>query len=387
MVIRSLRRSDDPARLIFKWLLSVGMILGFIWICRKYIAGAGAIGTFFGVALGGMTSLMLFIVWRNSVVAIVAKPFEAMYTGGGEEPEPRPFYSIARARQKQGKYEEAVAEIRRQLQRFPSDVEGQFFLAQVQAEDMKDIPAAERTIERFCEQSGHAPANFAFALQSMDDWHLKIAQDPDAARRDLEKLLGLVPDTEFSARAAQRIAHLASPEMVLSPYDRKKFVVVEGERHLGLLKDQSHLKPVEADPGKKAADYVKHLEQHPLDTEARENLAVIYFEHYHRLDLAADQLEQMIAQHNQPARLVVRWLNLLADLQARAGAGYEIVRATLQRIIDRDPKVAAAELARKRIAMLKLELKAQEANKSVQLGTYEQNIGLKRGATSPQQHA
>jgi tetratricopeptide (TPR) repeat protein len=387
LVIRSLRRSDDPPRLIFKWLLSAGMILGLIWIYHRYISDAGAMGAFLGVALGGMTGLMLFAVWRHSLAAIVAKPFEAMYTGGGEEPEPKPFYSIARARQKQGKYEAAMAEIHKQLQRFPADVEGQLFLAQVQAEDMKDIPAAERTVERLCEQAGHAPANIASALHSMADWHLKIARDPDAARRDLEKLVSLVPDTQFAVSAAQRLAHIGNPEMVLSPGDRKKFVVVEGEQHIGLLKDPSPLKRVEADPATLAAGYVKHLEDHPLDTEARENLAVIYFEHYNRLDLATDQLEQMIAHPNQPARLVVRWLNLLADLQARAGAGYEAVRATLQRIIDRDPKLAAAELARKRIAMLKLELKAQETNKSVRLGAYEQNIGLKRGAKPPSKGA
>src|SRR5690348_18087515 len=55
-----------------------------------------------------------------------------------------------------------------------------------------------------------------------------------------------------------------------------------------------------------------HLEQHPLDTEAREKLAVIYADHYHRLDMATDELEQLIQQPNQPSRLVVRWLNLLA---------------------------------------------------------------------------
>jgi hypothetical protein len=74
---------------------------------------------------------------------------------------------------------------------------------------------------------------------------------------------------------------------------------------------------------------------------------------------------------------VVRWLNLLADLQIRHGADFETVKQTLQRIIDLDPKLAAAETARKRIALLKLELKAKAQNQSVKLGTYEQNIGLK----------
>jgi tetratricopeptide (TPR) repeat protein len=136
----------------------------------------------------------------------------------------------------------------------------------------------------------------------------------------------------------------------------------------------------EKTPAEKANDYVKHLESHPLDTEAREQLAIIYLDHYGRLDLAADQLEQMIQQPHQPGRLVARWLNLLADLQLRGGSDYETIRQTLQRIVDLDPKLAAAETARHRIDRLKLELKAKETSQTVQLGTYEQNIGLKRGS-------
>ena len=64
--------------------------------------------------------------------------------------------------------------------------------------------------------------------------------------------------------------------------------------------DREHVTPAEADPEQVAAECVKHLEQHPLDTEARERLAVIYADHYGRLDLAAGELEQMIGQP-QPA--------------------------------------------------------------------------------------
>ena len=102
-------------------------------------------------------------------------------------------------------------------------------------------------------------------------------------------------------------------------------------------------------------------------------------DHYQRLDLATDQLEQMIQQPNQPAKLVVRWLNLLADLQIRSRADFQTVHQTLQRIVDRDPNLAAAEMARHRQALLKLELKANESRQEVKLGTYEQNIGLKQG--------
>ena len=87
----------------------------------------------------------------------------------------------------------------------------------------------------------------------------------------------------------------------------------------------------------------------------------------------------MIEQPNQPDRLIVRWLNLLADLQVRTGVDYETVKETVQRIIDRDPKAAAADIARNRMALLKLEFKALETPEAVKMGTYENNIGLKHG--------
>ncbi len=140
-----------------------------------------------------------------------------------------------------------------------------------------------------------------------------------------------------------------------------------------------HLTPTSRDPAEVAGEYVRHLEQHPQDTEAREKLAVIYADHFQRLDLAADQLQQLIDQPNQPARQVIHWLNLLADLQIRHGAGYDPAWQTLAQIIERYPNQAAATVARNRMDLLKLELKAKSVTSSVKLGDYEQNIGLKHG--------
>ena len=126
-----------------------------------------------------------------------------------------------------------------------------------------------------CAQPDHAPKNIAFALYSLADWQLKIGHDREAARQALERIVAMFPESEFALGAAQRIAHLGGVEMPLSTDERKKFTVVEGVRNLGLLTNQEHLKPAAIDPGQLAAEYVKHLEQHPLDNEASEKLDVI----------------------------------------------------------------------------------------------------------------
>jgi tetratricopeptide (TPR) repeat protein len=378
-IFRTVKKAEDPALMIVKWVVTAIVMAFLVGFVMPMVAKGDEASAFLGVPLTAVCGLVLAIAWRRNIACLVADPIASLYDGGNDAPDPHPFYSVARARQKQGRYPEAVAEIRKQLERFPTDVEGQFFLAEVQAENLKDLAAAELTIQGFCDQPGHAPQNITFALYSMADWHLKVGKDRQAAQRWLEKVIEMLPDTEFALGAAQRVAHLGSTEMLLSPYERKKFIVPEGVHNMGLLKKPPQPPPLEKDPEALAADYVAHLQEHPLDMEVREKLAVIYAEHYKRLDLAADELEQMLAQPNQPARLLVHWLNLLADLQIRAGADYPTVCQTLQRIVDRDPSLAAAEIARKRLALLKLEIKANENKAPVKIGTYEQNIGLKKG--------
>jgi len=376
---RWLKKSEDPGRLIFKWVLSL-FVLGVLglWVAPM-VARGGYQAAFMGIPLTAVCGLILAIIWRHEIANLVANPFSALYDGGSAEVDPQAYYSMAEAKRKRGHYTEAVAEIRKQLEKFPTDYTGQLLLAEIQAENLNDLPAAELTIQRFCQQPGHAPRNIAFALNTLADWHLKYALDRDAARADLEQVSTLLPDSEFALLAEQRIGHLASPEHLLSAHDRPRVQLSPGVHNIGLLQSSGHLIPTGTDPAQVAQELVSQLSEHPQDTEAREKLAVLYADHYQRLDLATEQLQQLIEQPNQPARQVVRWLNLLADLQIRHGSGHELVAQTLNQIIERYPDLAAASLARNRLNLLKLELKANAAKAPVKLGEYEQNIGLKHG--------
>ena len=182
--------------------------------------------------------------------------------------------------------------------------------------------------------------------------------------------------------AAQRIATLANTEHMSNVQDRKKFAVTEGVANIGLIEPSFYQAPAGPDQKQEAAELVKHLQEHPLDGEAREKLALIYADHYQRMDLAVDQFEQLITCPNQPQKRVVGWINRLADLQIRHGEKYEAVRATLQRILDLYPGAPPAEVAANRITLLKLELKGKEKVSDVKMGTYEQDVGLKLGGKS-----
>jgi hypothetical protein len=197
----------------------------------------------------------------------------------------------------------------------------------------------------------------------------------------LERIIAQFPDTELALVAAQRIGHLGEvAQMMLAKHDRQPIPLPQGVKNVGLLASSEFLQAREEDPAKLAGVYVKHLAQHPLDTEVREKLALIYADHYQRLDMAVGELEEMINVPNQPPKRVAHWLTLLANLQIRHGANYETVRASLERIVEMFPNLPVAQSAQSRINHLKLEIKGrQEETPGKKLGVYEQNLGLKNG--------
>jgi len=371
-----LRRTEDPRLLIVKWILTA-LVGG--WILWQIDAFGNSPASWYHVVVGLVGGLVMAAIWRRSIASVVAKPFSSLYDGGDVEVEPQPYYSVAEAKRKLGKYNEAIAQARKQLTRFPTDLTGQMMIAEIQAQDLNDLPGAEVTIHRLCAQPGHAPRNIAHALSTLADWHLKYTLDRDAAREDLQQIVDRFPETDLALSAQQRIAHLASTEKMLAPHDRQIYAVPEGIKNLGLRERTGATELAEADTDGVAADYVKQLEQFPFDFEVREKLALIYADHYRRLDLATDQFEQMIEAAGQPAKRITHWLNMLADLQVRHGAGYATVEHTLERILDRFPNTPAAQVARTRLSHLKLEFKGKEKTAGVKMGTYEQNIGLKQG--------
>jgi tetratricopeptide (TPR) repeat protein len=373
-----LDRSRDRNVLILKLLFTAPIFYVIIKVAIPNFARGGEDAIFGGLFVMLFCAGALAVLWTESVVDIFAKPFGALYDGGDVPPEPKPLYSTAISKQKRNRPLEAVVAIREQLAKFPNDYEGTSLLANIQAEDLKDLPSAEMTLNHFCEWDQAPPKQVAAALTQLADWHLKLYQDAYSARTALDRIVEKYPDTDLALVARQRIAHLGGTEKhLLASQTRGPVFVPEGIKNVGLLESSAHLVPAGTPPEEQAGAYVKHLEQHPGDTEAREKLAILYAQHYQRLDLAAGELEQLIGEPNHPPKRTAHWLNLLADLQIHGGADYETVRATLEKIVERFPDNSVSENARSRLAHLKLEFKGLEKTPNKTMSTYEQNIGLK----------
>lgn len=383
LTLKTLRHSEDPALLIFKWILTA-IVAGFLVLYVAPIVAAGGYGgALVGIPLTAVCGLVLAIVWRKNIANLVANPIGNLYDGGTAEYEARPVYSHAISLRKRGYHREALDLVRKQLERFPTDVEGQMLIADILAENFNDIDGAAVTIQRFCNQPGHTDRNIAYAYNTLADYHLKLHHDRETAREALQQIIDRFPESEVAMLAAQRIATLANTEHMSTGQERKKFAVPEGVQNIGLIDPSHYQPPAGLDPTKEAGALVQHLQEYPLDADARERLAIIYADHYQRMDMAADQFETLITCPNQPQKRVVGWINRFADIQIRHGENYETVRATLQRILDLYPGSPPAEVAANRITLLKLELKGKEKVAEVKMGTYEQDVGLKMKGKSP----
>jgi tetratricopeptide (TPR) repeat protein len=364
---RVYEQSDDRRSLVIKLGISVPLVLIALAIIHIHSPYTPLFVLFPAVTLG--------LMWAPNIGALLAGPLTGTFDGGGEEVEPKPYYFLAEGKRRKGLYEEAVGEVRKQLEMFPGDYEGYLKLASIQMEDLKNLPAAEATLNEFLEFPDCPPNEVAGVLHLLADWQLQFGRDAAAATASLQRIVALYPATPLAHAAEQRIAHLGSADETSRARHEAKFVVKQGERDLGLKQSGAPPAPVE-DPDALASQYVKQLQLHPSDTEAREKLAVLYAEHFQRLDLAADQLEQLIALPSEPPKHVARWLNLLATMHIRQAKDLKAAEAALHRIIQKFPGGALATVATARLANLQSEVKVLGATAAKTLGTYEKDIGL-----------
>lgn len=353
-------------------------------------------GVLFGLRFFGIGTAIILLppiafftmpLWVPRVVGGGLRSLTDAYTGGSESVEPKPFYARAIAFRKRGQAADSQAEIENQLERFPGDAQGLMMLADLHANEFNDVPAALVTLDLLLAGPGRSPEDLALALQQKASWELERLKDPQAARLSLERIDELCPGTQAALTARQQIARMKSQEELEEYETPRRLVVVHHPERVGLAESipgppSEDVLGASAGDGGEAARLVAHLEQFPDDWTAREELAVAYESKWKRPDLAADELERLILLTAPTPRQTTHWLNLLADLQLRSPQGAGAARLTLERVTKRFPGTVWSEQAESRIRLLGLDQRAKSAPRTIRLGTYEQNIGLKRGDPS-----
>ncbi|MBC8001394.1 MAG: tetratricopeptide repeat protein, partial [Opitutaceae bacterium] len=336
VLYRSLKQSDEPVRLIYRLVITLVLIV---------VGGGLAIGSgHFAPVIVLPFAVTVGLLWAPSWGSMLASPLTSMFDGGQEVADPGPMYSVAQSLRMKDRYVEAAAELRKQLERYPHDYALQMMLAEIQVENLGNFSGARAIIESILSQPDHRPANLADALNQLADWHLKFASDSGEARLALERIQLLFPDSPFAMMAAQRIARFESADKASEARHRAPLVMGLYEKEIGLRKIPLRLGPEDPDPETLIANCQLQLEKHPLDSATREQLALLYLEHYHQMDLAEREMETLIANTSFSLRERVRWLNLLATWQIAHGAHEEAARRTLHRILEMSPRGAMAEV-------------------------------------------
>src|ERR1041384_2439654 len=111
ILFRWLKRSkDDPGVLIVKWIVTIPLVVLALLSVKLF----SVVGPFVIV----FCAVILSFMWTPNLASALVRPLTSAIDGGSEEPEPRPFYSIARAKRMKGNYSEALAEVRKQLDKF-----------------------------------------------------------------------------------------------------------------------------------------------------------------------------------------------------------------------------------------------------------------------------
>jgi hypothetical protein len=268
-----------------------------------------------------------------------------------------PMYARAIARIKFGKYTEAEWEIIRELENWEDDFEGWMMLAELYANHFSDLGEAEQTVLELCNQPKLTPTHLSIALHRLADWHLKLAQDPEAARRALLIICERLKGTHLAHMAKLRIDQLPASAVELREQLTARPIP------LPALGDQFDAPvtppPIDREQVKKLANsYVERLKENPNNVQARENLARILTE---RLDQAVLGIEQITLLLNMPERSdaeKAEWLGLIAAWRIKYCQDVDTGRKFLERLVQEFPNSAQAFAARRRLELLDRELRA-----------------------------
>lgn len=352
----SLKSEDPPGVLISKLLATLGLGALAVAIGASY-------HPMIGIPIAAAIGILISTMWGRNIGAAMAKPLASLYDGGDEAPPPQAFYAVAEAHRKQARYDDAIREIEKQLERFPGDAEGLLKLAEIRARHLEDWTGAEAAIDQLAANSAVPVPTRAKALQALADWYLDFKSDNERATEYLRRIGSMFPDTPDAHAAAQRLAHVGDGAWRREQNAPSRFRVTQSDDRMGLRPagQQTITMPSpERDPEAVVHELLAHLSIHPQDTEARERLALEYADRLGHPDWAAAEIEKLIAIPSQSGRQVARWLHRLADIHVRCNGDEAAARQALLRIVKTYPDSAVAANAQARLELLKVEIKGKQ---------------------------
>ena len=316
----------DFKRLCVTWLLGLGIPAGLLLLCG-------------GLPVVGVAAMLLM-----GPIAGYSKDFL----------QPRklpPMYARAVARIKFGKYSEAEWEIIKELENWEDDFDGWMMLADLYANHFNNLAEAEQTVLDLCGQPATTAPQVAVALHRLADWQLKLAQNPDAARRALLLIGERFPGTHLAHMAQLRIDQLpaSAAELREQKISRPIPLPALGDQ----LDEAASAEPVDRDKAARDANaLVEQLKQNPNNVTAREKLARVLTERLGKAQLGIDQLELLLGMLDRSETERAVWLSQVAAWYLKYLHDEANGRLVLERLLKEYPNSIQAFAARRRLAGL-----------------------------------
>jgi hypothetical protein len=259
-----------------------------------------------------------------------------------------PMYTRAIARIKFGKYTEAEGEILKELENWEADFDGWMMLAELYANQFNNLKEAEQTVLDLCAEKSTSPSQMAVGLHRLADWHLKLAKDPEAARRVLLLICDRLPRTHLAHMAQLRINQLpaSQTEMLEQQSSRPVPLPALGDQ----LEEPPRAEPVNgAQAAKEANALVEQLKQNPNNVTAREKLARVFAERLAKPEMGIEQIELLLGMPDRSDAERANWLGLMAAWYIKHLHDLESGRRVLERLTREHPTSVQAFAARRRL--------------------------------------
>ena len=127
-------------------IITLALVLLLGAAARTLVVGGAAAGVFMLVIVIP-AGVILSYIWLPTAVDALLSGLTGAMTGGNEPVEPKPFYFRALAMRRKGKFSEALVEIDAELVKFPGNLEGMCLKAEIQADDLQNLPAAAGVLQ------------------------------------------------------------------------------------------------------------------------------------------------------------------------------------------------------------------------------------------------
>jgi hypothetical protein len=339
------------------------------WLMTNYYQAAEDKKEFRGVALFWLGVIAPFaggLFWISrtweygAILTLWLIPVAYLSLPMGQRKKRLPTYTKATALMKRGNYNQAEWEVIRELERCQNDFEGWLLLAELYAMHFKDLGAAEQTIYDLCSQPETNASQICTAIYKLSDWHLKVGEDPDAARQVLEVICTKWPDTQLDKMARQRIRQIPATRQDLlkqREVHRIRLPALRDEEEPGPVlrlpvQDQARMI---TEAQRLAESCVEKLNCDPNNHSAREELAFILADKLGKAEEGIEQLNLLVGIPEMPENKRADWLSTIAAWHFKYRRDFQTGRTFLRRLLEEYPQSVQAFTAQRRLNLMEME--------------------------------